>query len=85
MEGRYIQLLNPETIYTTIEERMNAPGYAFNSSELVAFACMMYGNLRLETDRLPTISWSDTFPHRANNGQRTYNSAIALSDSFRIN
>lgn len=71
VEGRYIQLLNPETIYTTIEERMNAPGYAFNSSELVAFACMMYGNLRLETDRLPTILWSDTFPHRTNSGQCT--------------
>jgi len=63
VEGQYVQLLNPETIYTTVEERMNAPGYAFNSSELVALACMMYGNLRSETDRLPTISWSDTFPY----------------------
>ncbi|KIM71403.1 hypothetical protein PILCRDRAFT_82813, partial [Piloderma croceum F 1598] len=67
VEGRYIQLFNPETIYTTIEERMNAPRYAFNSTELVAVACMMYGNLQSETNCLPTISWSDTFPHRTNN------------------
>ena len=36
VEGWYIQLLNLETIYTTVEEQMNAPGYAFDSSELFA-------------------------------------------------
>jgi hypothetical protein len=85
VEGQYIQFLNTETIYTTIEQQMNAPAYALNSSELVTFACMMYGNLWSETDHLPTILWSDTFPHRTNNGQCTYNSAIAFSDSFQIN
>ena len=64
---------------------MNAPGYAFNSSELVTFTCIMYGNLWSETDRLPTILWSDTFLHWTNNGQCTYNAAITFSDFFQIN
>jgi hypothetical protein len=35
LSSQYIQFLNPETIYTTIEEQMNAPGYALRLSTIL--------------------------------------------------
>lgn len=70
VEGRWLQLLNPDVTQSTASGREGSPGFLFHSSELMAVACLLYGNLHTLNDRLPNVSWTETFPYRNSKGGR---------------
>lgn len=68
VEGCWLQLLNPEVIYPSQGQQEALPRYAFNSSELVAIACLLYGKFCSDADRFPSCAWTDRFPYRTQDG-----------------
>lgn len=68
VEGNWIQLLNPATAPPTRVGNVNLMTYRFLSAETIAVANLLHEKLKSESDRLPTVPWSDTFPYRTRNG-----------------
>jgi hypothetical protein len=69
IDGRWIQLLNPAAVPPTRHGNKALNTYRFNSAEMVAVASILYDKLRNDTDRLPSIGWTTSFPYRTRNGK----------------
>ncbi|KIM72426.1 hypothetical protein PILCRDRAFT_93467, partial [Piloderma croceum F 1598] len=67
VESRWLQLLDPAVIRHSRDEVI-VPGYVFHSADLVAIATLLYGNVRSDLDRFPSVPWTDNFPYRLQNG-----------------
>lgn len=74
VEGRWLQPLNPAIIRSTRtgSDDVAVPGYAFDSGNLIDIATTLYGNLKKDLDRMPSVPWSESFPYRLPNGVASF-------------
>jgi hypothetical protein len=68
IDSHRIQLLNPATSPPTRHGNVNLMTYRFLSAEVVAVANLLHEKLKSQFDRLPTVTWSETFPYRTRDG-----------------
>jgi|SRR5882762_89043 hypothetical protein len=70
ISGVWIQLLNPKVLPPTRPNTdANLTTYHFLSIELVAIADLLHEQLEEQFDRLPNITWSDTYPYCTSKGK----------------
>jgi hypothetical protein len=68
ISGHRLQLLNPAILSPTCPGNKSPKTYRFSSVETVAIAKLLHEKLRNESDRLPTVPWTTSFPYRTQNG-----------------
>ena len=69
IDGRWIELLNPAAVPPTRLGNKAKTTYRFNSAETVAVTSLLYQKLQNDTDRLPNIGWTTSFPYRTWKGK----------------
>lgn len=70
LDGRFVETINPSTAFSTQPGRQDDQTYRIASSTLRFVASMLFERVRenSETNQLPTVTLSQTFPYRSAKG-----------------